>query len=54
MYGNMTKVEKQLNWDEIKAYKHHDNTNYAMIHGISSSPVKPSQKMDDLKKDSLP
>lgn len=42
MYGNMTKVEKQLNRDEIKAFKHHDNTNYAMIHGISSSPVKPS------------
>jgi len=24
------------------AYKNHDSTNYAMIHGISSSPVKNS------------
>ena len=50
----MTGHEKQLNKDEIMAYKNHDSTNYAMIHGISSSPVKPSAKMEELKKDHQP
>jgi len=50
----MTGVEKQLNKDEMNAFKNHDSTNYAMIHGISSSPVKNSAKMDEFKKNIEP
>lgn len=35
-FGNMTKVEKQLNKDDLKAYKKFDNNQYAMIPGISN------------------
>ncbi len=54
LYGNMTAAEKKLNNDEILAYKNHDNTNYAMIHGISSSPVKNSLKMEEIKQNKEP
>ena len=36
MYGNMSKQEKQLNKEDLIAYKRFDNKNYAMIPGISN------------------
>ena len=36
MHGNMTNVEKQLNKDDLLAWKHYDNTQYSLIPGISN------------------
>ena len=33
--GNMTNVEKQMNRDDLIAYKNYDNKQYAMVPGIS-------------------
>lgn len=32
-YGNMTNVEKELNKDELVAYKKYDVSSYAMVPG---------------------
>jgi hypothetical protein len=37
MYGNMTSVEKQMNKEDLAAWKKFDNNQYSMIPGISSS-----------------
>ena len=36
MHGNMTNVEKQLNKDDLLAWKNYDNNQYSMIPGFSS------------------
>lgn len=35
-YGNMTNVEKELNKDELVAYKKYDNSPYTMVPGVTS------------------
>lgn len=47
-FGNMTKVEKQLNKDDLKAYKIYDNKQYALIPGINNE--KRFLKRDEPKK----
>ena len=52
MYGNMTNVEKQLNREELEAYKVFDNKQYALVPGLShakhlSSPIGSKNKIDD-------
>ena len=42
MYGNMSGVEKNLNRNELLAYKNYDHHNVAMIPGFNSSPHQPS------------
>jgi len=37
MYGNMTSVEKQMNKDDLIAWKNYDNVQYSLIPGISST-----------------
>lgn len=39
MHGNMTNVEKQLNKDDLLAWKNYDNTQYSLIPGISNKKV---------------
>lgn len=39
MHGNMTNVEKQLNKDDLLAWKNYDNKQYSMIPGISNQKV---------------
>lgn len=43
-FGNMTKVEKMMNKDDLRAYKKFDNNQYSMIPGIS--PDKKFAKRD--------
>ena len=45
MYGNMSGVEKNLNRNELLAYKNYDHHNVAMIPGFNSSPHQPSQRV---------
>ena len=35
-YGNMTNVEKALNREDLLAYKHYDNNQYALIPGVNN------------------
>jgi hypothetical protein len=35
-YGNMSAAEKQINKDDLLAYKNYDSTNYAMIPGLNN------------------
>ncbi len=35
-YGNMTNVEKELNKDDLVAWKKYDNNQYSMIPGVSA------------------
>ncbi len=35
--GKMTGVEKQLNKDDLLAYKHYDGTQYAIVPGVTSN-----------------
>jgi hypothetical protein len=35
-YGNMSAAEKQINKDDLVAYKNYESTNYAMIPGINN------------------
>ena len=63
MYGNMSKQEKALNKDDLIAYKHYDNNQYALIPGFTSqkavaaprdkkaSPVAQSGKALTLEKE---
>ena len=34
--GNMTNVEKQMNKDDLVAYKNYDNNQYSLVPGIST------------------
>ena len=36
MHGNMTGVEKQLNKDDLLAWKNFDNNQYTLIPGVSN------------------
>ena len=36
MYGNMTSVEKQMNKEDLNAWKSYDNNQYALIPGINA------------------
>lgn len=45
MYGNMTGIEKQLNKNDLAAFKHYDNKTYAMIPGLNNSSTAPSKKV---------
>ena len=36
-YGNMTSVEKEMNKDELVAYKNFDNKDLTMVPGVVSS-----------------
>lgn len=36
MYGNMTNVEKQINKEDLIAWKIYDNNQYSLIPGVSS------------------
>lgn len=52
MYGNMTSAEKQINRDELEAYKAFDNKQYALVPGLAhakhlSSPIVSKIKLDD-------
>lgn len=52
LYGNMTKVEKEINKDELNAYKVFDNKQYALVPGLAhakhlSSPIGSKAKFDD-------
>jgi len=49
MYGNMTGVEKQINKDEMLAYRNHDTQPYMMIPGLNSSPPKLTKKLEQEK-----
>lgn len=33
-YGNMSQSEKQINKDDLVAYKNYDSVNYSMVPGI--------------------
>ena len=46
MYGNMTGMEKQINKDEMLAYRNHDTQPYTMIPGLNSSPPKMTKKLE--------
>lgn len=48
--GNMTSVEKQMNKDDLLAYKMYDNKQYSMIPGVS----KEKAFMDRMKLSSVP
>ena len=48
-YGNMTKVEKALNRNDLIAWKNYDYTTYAMIPGINSDTLKLSNKVEGEK-----
>lgn len=36
-YGNMSQAEKQINKNDLRAYKDYDNTNYNMVPGINNN-----------------
>ena len=36
MYGNMTNVEKQMNKEELNAWKSYDNNQYSLVPGINA------------------
>lgn len=45
MYGNMTGVEKQINKNDLSAFKNYDNKTYALIPGMNSKYQSPSKKV---------
>lgn len=45
MYGNMTGIEKQMNKNDLAAFKNYDNKTYALIPGLNSSSAAPSKKI---------
>lgn len=49
MYGNMTGIEKQLNKNDLIAFKHYDNKTYALIPGLNSVSYSPSKKIAEEK-----
>ena len=40
-YGNMTNVEKEMNKDDLLAWKKYDNNQYSLIPGFSSKKAMP-------------
>ena len=49
LYGNMTGIEKQINKNELSAFKNYDNNTYALIPGLNSVTKSPSKKVMDAK-----
>jgi len=49
MYGNMTGIEKQMNRNDLSAFKNYDNKTYALIPGLNSTSHAPSKKVIDDK-----
>uniref|UniRef100_A0A7S3NC75 Uncharacterized protein n=1 Tax=Euplotes harpa TaxID=151035 RepID=A0A7S3NC75_9SPIT len=49
MYGNMTGIEKQMNKNDLIAFKHYDNKTYALIPGLNSLTKSPSKKVAEEK-----
>lgn len=45
MYGNMTGIEKQMNKNDLSAFKNYDNKTYALIPGLNSTSNAPSKKI---------
>lgn len=45
MYGNMTGIEKQMNKNDLTAFKNYDTKTYALIPGLNSLSVAPSKKV---------
>lgn len=44
-HGNMTGVEKQMNKDDLQAWKKYDNNQYSMIPGVSSVKKIPEKAL---------
>lgn len=42
-HGNMTGVEKQMNRDDLSAWKNYDNNQYSLIPGVSSNKRIPEK-----------
>ena len=42
-HGNMTGVEKQMNRDDLSAWKNYDNNQYSLIPGVSSNKKIPEK-----------
>jgi hypothetical protein len=49
MYGNMTGIEKQLNKNDLSAFKNYDSKTYALIPGMNSITNSPSKKIMEEK-----
>lgn len=45
LYGNMTGVEKQMNKDEMLAYKNYETKTMAFIPGLNSKAPMPSERV---------
>jgi hypothetical protein len=45
MYGNMTGIEKQLNKNDLSAFKNYDAKTYALIPGMNSISHSPGKKV---------
>ena len=50
MYGNMSSVEKQLNKDNLQAYKNYDTQKYSLVPGINHQKHTFSPKNSTFKK----
>jgi hypothetical protein len=55
MYGNMTGMEKQMNKNDLSAFKNYDSNTYALIPGLNSVSLSPSKKVlnDKLNKTTI-
>jgi hypothetical protein len=45
MYGNMTGIEKQMNKNDLSAFKNYETKTYALIPGLNSTSMAPSKKV---------
>jgi hypothetical protein len=45
LYGNMTGVEKQMNKDEMLAYKNYETHTTSLIPGLNSSVQTPTERV---------
>lgn len=43
-YGNMTEVEKQMNREDLNAWKVYDNNQYSLIPGINHQKIFPNNQ----------
>ena len=43
-YGNMTNVEKEMNKDDLNAWKKYDNNQYSLIPGLSVQKAMPEPR----------
>jgi murein tripeptide amidase MpaA len=47
MYGNMTNVEKNMNKDDLVAWKNYDNNQYSLIPGVTSQKKIPDRSQSN-------